>query len=415
MSEQDIFEQALDEALEHPNDAQKRANLSPELADLMETRAKLDVLNAVPDLPVQAIASTRREFLQAAHSLKAQSGAPTLLQRLGAIFTAPNGSRKRLPTLLSRAALASGLVVVLVGASVGSAMAAAPTSPLYGLKTAIEDTRMNLTNDPGQRAQLALSLALERTQEIEQMAHNGQPVDASIIQRLQQHLDLALENATRMGPAEKAQFLTQLFNQIETRLQTLLAAEKDIPGSNQEMIRNMAQGWQQARAQMELGNSDLTTIPPVTPRPLQTTKTPAPQASLTPFPGDTGLNRAAEAISASLQMRHGLPTELPVTATMHMQEQHGQPTELPPPTMTPAQAQQSRPTVQPTPTAVQQQSTGSNGAGIEPTTIPTAAPTAVPTRVEPTQQPASTPMPTAHPGPGAQPTSPAGPGTGYGR
>jgi hypothetical protein len=75
--------------------------------------------------------------------------------------------------------------------------ASTPDTPLYGLKTAIEDTRLRWTTDPAQHASLALDFANERVSEIMQLSDRGQVVQQTVVLRLQDQLRQATRDASR--------------------------------------------------------------------------------------------------------------------------------------------------------------------------------------------------------------------------
>lgn len=92
---------------------------------------------------------------------------------------------------LAGALIAALLVFGMVFGAGQAAAASLPGEPLYGLKLAAEQARMELTTSPQARAELAAELAENRFGEIAQMVASGQEVDRGTAIAAQQQLTFA--------------------------------------------------------------------------------------------------------------------------------------------------------------------------------------------------------------------------------
>lgn len=101
------------------------------------------------------------------------------------------------------------------GATVNAAQNDLPNEPLYALKLWSEDLGLQFQNNPEQKVERLMDLAQVRLQEMTQLANTGQPVPDQIRERLQLHIQQALQIcATQDDPAMERTLL-----QIRDRLQ----------------------------------------------------------------------------------------------------------------------------------------------------------------------------------------------------
>ena len=101
------------------------------------------------------------------------------------------------------------------GATVNAAQNDLPNEPLYGLKLWSEDLSLQFQNDPEQKVERVMALAQARIQEMTRLADTNQEIPDQVRQRLQDHIQQALQIcATLDDPAMDRTLL-----QVRDRLQ----------------------------------------------------------------------------------------------------------------------------------------------------------------------------------------------------
>ena len=104
---------------------------------------------------------------------------------------------------LAGALIATLLVFGMVFGAGQAAAASLPGEPLYGLKLAAEQARMELTTDPEAKAELAAELAENRLGEITQMVASGKEVDRETAFAAQQQMSLAFQAVNQVNGDEQ--------------------------------------------------------------------------------------------------------------------------------------------------------------------------------------------------------------------
>lgn len=234
-------------------------NLAVELTGLVGAQDHLSVLAAAPVLPADALAARRRQFLSTARTYKRQAASAHPFQHFMAwVRPAQLTGRPAFVPVLARVAIAFVLMLSIVGGTVAAAQSSLPDSPLYRIKLAMEDARLNLTNDPTQQATLALTFASERTRELERLASARQPISAQVSLRLQNQLDAVLSAAAQAPEPEMLRLLDQVRTTARTQERALMHAQVNAPreASTQDALRLAEQAVTQARQQAESGLTD---------------------------------------------------------------------------------------------------------------------------------------------------------------
>jgi len=190
---------------------------------------------------------------------------------------------------LSTALLA---LVLVVGLTFGASQAAAgslPGEPLYGLKLAVEETRLALTSDSEARAALNLALAEERLDEITALLEQGQAVDEATAERVERQLRAALEAA----PAQALEALAAAIQQRQRTMEQLAGETPDEP--LRQIIREMERVRQEAHAgqgepegEQQRQRQGTPPEPTASPNPSHTPDPVGPKATDQPGPGPVG-------------------------------------------------------------------------------------------------------------------------------
>jgi len=159
-----------------------------------------------------------------------------------------------------RVKLAGALIATLMvfGMVFGAGQAAAaslPGEPLYGLKLAAEQARMELTTDPEAKAELAADLAENRLGEIAQMVASGKEVDRETAFAAQQQISLAFQAMNQVSGDEQLKF--QARNRLENVIQSqhqVMANEVGASGQQQEAVRALMGSMSRMRAELQTGD-----------------------------------------------------------------------------------------------------------------------------------------------------------------
>jgi hypothetical protein len=101
------------------------------------------------------------------------------------------------------------------GATVNAAQDDLPNEPLYGLKVWSEDVSLQLQNDPEAKVDRLMDLAQTRIQEMTQLSDAGQAVPDQLRQRLNQHLQQALQLCSSMDDPTLDRTLLQVRDRLQ--------------------------------------------------------------------------------------------------------------------------------------------------------------------------------------------------------
>ena len=232
------FEDVLDAALEaiktepvtavlnrYPNQADA---LAPLLAAAEQVK---DWQTAVPPLPAASWqAVDRAAFLAQLEQLPVTAVSPNPLLRLKEWLTQKRTAlrnrqvqkeQKSMNALLARAVATVAVIFGLGGGTVVLANDSLPDTPLYPVKLMLEETRMALADNPVEQANLQMTLAQVRLQEMTQLMQAGDPVDEPLVARLETHLQTAVQLAAQAGEPEMVALLTQMQTMLQNEQQTM--------------------------------------------------------------------------------------------------------------------------------------------------------------------------------------------------
>ncbi|MBL8056277.1 MAG: hypothetical protein JNK29_06235 [Anaerolineales bacterium] len=206
----------------------------PETAPLLAAVHVLEPLRAIPPRPAAAEQAGRQAFLNEAAALRGQRPARAVSPGPAARPTGwkLNLFRKELSPMnvLVTLVLVASLTLGGAGATVYAARDSLPNAPLYGVKLAAEDLRLELGRSPQTQLTTLLELTQTRAQEMLRLAQAGEAVPPVVASRLQTHLAAALHEAAQLGDPELTEALLQIEQQTRTQLQILAQARQSAPG-----------------------------------------------------------------------------------------------------------------------------------------------------------------------------------------
>lgn len=286
------------------------------------------------------------------------------------------------------------VVTLMVGggsATLTAAQSSQPGDSLYQMKLLSENVQINMAADEPARAQLALTFASRRAEEVQTMLQTGQMPPEEVQTRYQEQLEQAIAAAAGLPDDQAAAALNQIRIEMRTQEETMTRMQAGAgPDLEAECarIRLMLQehlGW------LDLGLEPLRNQ-------LKEMERNRNRLMLTGTP---------ENLATPMQQNQGTPQSTPVGPTLQPTQERRithepQPTpQGPRATMTPVNTRVCTATPQ--------------GPGPQPTSEPTPQGPGPQVTVEPTAE-GSGPQPTVEPtspGPGPQPTeeaTPQGPG-----
>lgn len=136
------------------------------------------------------------------------------------------------------------LALALGGTGTTAAYAAQtslPGGPLYGVKLALEDLRLDLTRDPRQEVLVLEDLVETRLDEISALVEEGSPINLQLMTRLENHLQLALQQSAQLDDAQLIQTMEQIRTRAEQQLQTLQRLRTKAPEDQEDALQQTEQ------------------------------------------------------------------------------------------------------------------------------------------------------------------------------
>lgn len=204
--------------------------LREELEPLLETAASLHGLPR----PEPSGSAMRTVLVRAGAALAVQEGAGEAEQT-----RAPSrGQVLRFPLRRPVLRIAAGLAAVVILAVLGGASAdTVPGDLLYPLKLAREKVTFGLTVKPDHRAELRLTFADRRLEELVKMADSEGKIDPELVRRLLEEGALALQDARPLPEDRLEIFLKKLEHFTQYQKTVLEQISPRVPDSQRPVIR----------------------------------------------------------------------------------------------------------------------------------------------------------------------------------
>lgn len=190
------------------------SNNNPPSMPISDLERRLEELKDVPvRSPLQA-SSARARFLHTAAEIRQAVSSEAQVRQSG--WTFPIRKEKRSMNALVSLILAASLLLG-GGATVAAAQDDLPTQPLYQLKLWTENATLAVNGNPQERANLLMTMAQTRVQEMAVLAEMEITPPAQLRERLEQHLNQVLKLAASMDEATRDQYLLQLRDQLQSQ------------------------------------------------------------------------------------------------------------------------------------------------------------------------------------------------------
>lgn len=142
------------------------------------------------------------------------------------------------------------------GATLAMAQSSLPDQPLYGVKTAVEAIRMDLTANPDSRLELALKFADQRAEEIQKMVKANNVPPESVQARYQQQLEFAIQTALMLQADPSMVALKKVQTRLELHLQAFNQLGSGVDGSCAAVLARVRSMLQERLAWVETGADD---------------------------------------------------------------------------------------------------------------------------------------------------------------
>lgn len=200
----------------------------PRLKELLD-----ELKNDVPTRNPQAAKETRAKFLGQVFSARRAESVPQK--------SAPY--RRNLALSFLSAALTVIVVLFSSGMTVYAAQDDLPNETLYPVKLAGEDARLWLSADTQAEIDLLMQFAQTRVDELVGLTERGALPPASVEQRLEQHIDQALQIAVGMNDENLSAALLQIHNGLQNQHQNLngVTANEPVTAQAQTMLQTRLQ------------------------------------------------------------------------------------------------------------------------------------------------------------------------------
>lgn len=127
------------------------------------------------------------------------------------------------------------------GATVAAAQDDLPNQLLYQLKLWTENAKMAMTGDPQEQATLLMNMAQTRVQEMTALANMGITPPEQVRERLEQHLNQALQLAADMDEAARGQTLLQMRDQLQTQDRSMEQLQLHVDAETEPLLTRTRQ------------------------------------------------------------------------------------------------------------------------------------------------------------------------------
>lgn len=182
-------------------------------------------LRETPPRDPAAAARGRERFLAEARNLAPAVSPAPKVRHTGWMYTIRNLFSRKESRKMSAIANFIVAIVMLVGGTGVTAAAAQgslPDSFLYPVKLWTEDIRLSLTGDAGAQIQMNMEFANRRTEEIQRMLEAGNVPPEQVNERLQLHLNNALQLAAQLDGEQMNQALFQMQQELQVQVQRMI-------------------------------------------------------------------------------------------------------------------------------------------------------------------------------------------------
>ncbi|NPV77998.1 MAG: hypothetical protein HPY59_16680 [Anaerolineae bacterium] len=228
--------------------------------ELME---RLLQLKTVPGRNPQHAAKGRAQFMQEVQQIVAQGVSLRENNRhnmwkdtIQSIFAIKRKEQSHMFGIMTTLLLILGMVLGGGGVTVAAAQSSLPDQALYPVKVWSENVRASLVTDPEAQFDLALQFASRRAVEIQSMAKADKVAPESVMNQMQNQLELALQIAANQPPGIGDQLLERARDRLRQQDQLMQQLETQANPEAEAALKRVRQMIQERLSWVEDGLAD---------------------------------------------------------------------------------------------------------------------------------------------------------------
>jgi len=209
--------------------------------------------------PPAGLATGRERVLAEAARLKAQGVRRPLYATEPEERTRPERRRKMSLLLAYKVmAVVMAIAIAMTGAGGGVVLAgdSLPGDLLYPVKLISEDVKFLLTREPADRAELAMTFASERVQEMETLANQGVVIPDTVLARMTQQMEQTMVEIAQGRTEDVPALLERVMVRTRAQVRVLDQAGTGAGEENQTRLRQASQVMVCAQEAASAGLSD---------------------------------------------------------------------------------------------------------------------------------------------------------------
>jgi len=209
--------------------------------------------------PPAGLATGRERVLAEAARLKARAVRRPLYATEPEERTRPERRRKMSLLLAYKVmAVVMAIAIAMTGAGGGVVLAgdSLPGDLLYPVKLISEDVKFLLTREPADRAELAMTFASERVQEMETLANQGVVIPDTVLARMTQQMEQTMVEIAQGRTEDVPALLERVMVRTRAQVRVLDQAGTGAGEDNQTRLRQASQVMVCAQEAASAGLSD---------------------------------------------------------------------------------------------------------------------------------------------------------------
>lgn len=211
-----------------------------------------------------------KQIITELSKLKSVRAPQELQDRIAMLSETLIPQRPRLPILLNFRWAFAVLLLILVSSSslIVASERSLPSSPLYPIKKAIEDIRIEFTANPASRVELHSQNADRRAQELVQSVSEDPETIQNVSNEYEQEVSSAIEEIEKIDD-EKTRVAQNINEHLETHSEVLQRVATQIAQPAQPAIQHAIEVSTNAKTRVNAILSTTPSQPPLTPTPRQ--------------------------------------------------------------------------------------------------------------------------------------------------
>jgi hypothetical protein len=225
-------------------------------AEYKDLEGQLKKLYSQVPSPPSGLAAGRERMLTEAGRLRAQ----VVTRPLSTDQTEKTERRRKMNLMFAYKILAAVMAVVLAVAGAGGGVVLAadslPGDSVYPVKLFTEDVRLLLTTDSANRAELAMTFASERVQEMVRLTRQNRLVPDSVVARMTRQMEQTMAQIAQSRPEEVPALLQRVMERTRSQQQLLEQTRTAAREGSQAALGRASQVMERAHQAASAGLGD---------------------------------------------------------------------------------------------------------------------------------------------------------------